>query len=171
MVTNLNRNIEYRFKFFFEKFDNLAKSSHCLEINVEERTNIIIGMHQEDERIEGAKEYRRYVDMGLVILKKIGNRFEFCSATQGNQSKRDIFWEGKLNEGCYLVVPLSTGISMSRPYDFKRINFSLIQNEDLHPYFKSTLKDLFRKINPSISARMKSDEIQSKLDTEAFGAI
>lgn len=38
-------------------------------LNVTERTPVILGIHQEDERSVGVKEHRRYLDLGILLIK------------------------------------------------------------------------------------------------------
>lgn len=43
-------------------------SRYLYKLNVTQKTNFIIGVHQEDERIVGVKELRPYIDIGIALL-------------------------------------------------------------------------------------------------------
>mmetsp|Transcript_30030 Transcript_30030/g.29725 ORF Transcript_30030/g.29725 Transcript_30030/m.29725 type:complete len:223 (+) Transcript_30030:96-764(+) len=169
MVTNLKKETDHRFKTIIERRYGAAKCKSYWEITVNQHGTIIIGVHQEDERCEGTKEYRRYIDIGLCILKRNGNRLEFIGSTQGNQSHRDIFWEGNLDEGNYIVILLSTGLSLRRPHDAKKRIFPLATSStDLHPIVRSTLKDIFRKFSLNIQNSYQPSEIEEIFNRQEF---
>ena len=45
-------------------------------IEISEPTQIVISLHQEDERIEGVLSVKPYLDVGILILKKSENSIE-----------------------------------------------------------------------------------------------
>jgi hypothetical protein len=85
----------------------VSKWFYALE--VPEKSHVIIGLHQEDERAEGTLPRRGYMDMGIALLKR--NQEDGSSFLQHRdfQSARDTELETVLEAGSYLVVPRTTG--------------------------------------------------------------
>lgn len=50
-----------------EKINHFC-SRYYYEVSLNQNCNLIIGVHQEDEREVGVKEMRPYLDIGLIIM-------------------------------------------------------------------------------------------------------
>lgn len=134
-------------------------AKEALVINVVYETNVIIGISQEDERTVGAKEYRKYLDLGIVLLRWNGSAYVFHASTDNNQQERDIYLELQLPPGTYLAVPISTGCSLNMPGDAEPEDFNLLtESGDMHPIFQSTIRDLFRRFDMDMSQDLDSNE-------------
>lgn len=165
-VDNYN---ECRFKGKFIK-SQLVKtkeesvvSKFYYTFKVLDETEITFGIHQEDERVIGA-HLRKYIDVGFVILK-LGSKLEDASLVDYCDFKktRDVSKTIILKPGLYAFVPLTTGASMQKtnkasseaiPPKFKF--------DDMvwpHPYFSSTINDVFRKIDLAANGVLSAQEL------------
>ncbi|CAG9334308.1 unnamed protein product [Blepharisma stoltei] len=159
IVSRIKKYIEYRLKTLMEKYENIGKSTHCWEIEISEPTKMFIGVHQEDENSIGARELRKYLDLGLAILRKTAFGYENYFKTQTTRCVREIYWEGSLETGSYLVIPTSTAASLTKPADFIPLKFPLItEMGDLHPIFKNIIRDLYRRLSYNVNAPLNFDE-------------
>lgn len=50
-----------------------SRYSYNLSLSI--KSNVVIGIHQEDERFKGVKKTRPYLDIGLVVIKKENNKY------------------------------------------------------------------------------------------------
>ena len=50
--------------------DNLARSKYYYEIKVPQKQRVLIGIHQEDERIQDLIKRKPYIAIGVAILQK-----------------------------------------------------------------------------------------------------
>lgn len=85
------------------------------ELNFDETTKIFIGLHQEDERIQGVIQRRPFIDVGLTILRV--NEDETLTLVEYNQFSRErqVEIEAELAPGKYIVVPRTSGALMIKP--------------------------------------------------------
>ena len=85
----------------------LSKWYYSLDIN--EPTRVYIGLHQEDERIENVLARRKYLDIGIAILRRTGdNNVELIDLKDLNidrQCEIDV----TLDPGSYIILPRTTG--------------------------------------------------------------
>ena len=150
---------EWRSRNLLIKSTEGGIAKEALVINVVHQTKVIIGVSQEDERTVGAKEYRKYLDLGIVLLKWNGTTYIYHASTENNQQERDIYLELELPPGTYLAIPLSTGCSLAIPGDSKPEDFNLLtETGDMHPIFQSTIRDLFRRFDMDMSQDLDSSE-------------
>ena len=145
-----------------EKFENVI-SKFVYNFEVEEEVTITIGIHQEDERIVGA-HLRRNMDVGFVILKKDEDEEEvhfidYCALNR----EREVFKAFTLEEGSYVLVPITTGgciqrtaNSSSTPIPYK---FDFEGTVYPHPYFASTMNDIFRKLDLAVNGILSAEEL------------
>ena len=148
--------------------EDFVLSKFYYTFHLEEETEIMIGMHQEDDRILGA-DLRRYVDMQVVILKRCTNGSLKCAYVSDSKSARDLDMTVTLGSGHYIVIPRTCGATLSRPNVDPKDAFDLQVESDgdmkLHPYVKSTVDDVFRKIDLQANRQLSPEELQ------AFGTI
>ena len=125
----------------------IVLSKWYYSIEIEERTQIIIGLHQEDERIEGVILKRPYLDIGLAVLKKDKDLLELIEL-RDLVNERDTEIDVILDPGSYIIIPRTTGCSLKRLTDEKTENIKLLkENEQIDKRFESTLRDIFRKFD------------------------
>lgn len=149
--------------------------------NLEEETVMNISLHQEDERIVGV-HLRKNMDAGFVVLKNEGDEDEpdfvfidYCPLAR----ERDITKEFSLEEGSYAVVPLTTGALLQRTLKASKtpVNYKYIHEhyeERPHPYFLSTINDIFRKTDLQVNGRLSARELNQLgkiIDSDYFKNI
>ena len=135
-----------------------ARPSHFLYVQVNTRTRAVFGCHQEDERTVGVEEYRRYLDMGLVLLRVTGTQQSIYAYAEA-KDEREVFLEVDIEPGNYLLCPLSTGGTLRRPSDARPQSFPFTTaNNDLHPFFLSLVKDIFRRFDQDCSQELEYQE-------------
>mmetsp|Transcript_3799 Transcript_3799/g.3592 ORF Transcript_3799/g.3592 Transcript_3799/m.3592 type:complete len:185 (+) Transcript_3799:490-1044(+) len=144
----------------------------------EENTEIVLGLHQEDERSVGVKEYRKYLDLGIVVMSYDGNIYMPCRCSEKMLTERDLQQEFTLPPGRYLITPISSGAALTRPPDSEKKVFPLITEEgSMHPLFQSTIKDIFRRadidMNQAVSYQefMTMYSIIGNLSEDEFNSI
>ena len=148
-------------KFIKSLDKNDEKISHFCsrwyyKINVQEKSKVIIGIHQEDERYIGVNKLRPYIDIGISILKQNGEvykLFDFCDT----EFKREIFLEMELEKGEYIIVPRSVGISLKYKFNEKNIYSYSLRN----PLVLSFVKDLFEKYDIICNGYLDFKELKS----------
>lgn len=109
----------------------------------------MIGLHQEDERIQNVVKRRPYMAIGLVILKKIEDEdaFEF-SYLKEFQAERQSELDIELEEGDYIILPRTSGCTLRRPLNAPSEFIKLIDsNGDLHPLVELTVRDIFNRLD------------------------
>jgi hypothetical protein len=80
------------------------------QLEVPEKTRVIIGVHQEDQKFLGADIIRPYVDLGIVLLQK-GNSYKLV-AHSSSAFERECYMELDLEAGVYYIVPRCLGICL-----------------------------------------------------------
>lgn len=132
---------------------------------VEEENEVIIGLHQDDERIVGG-HLRKHMDVGFVVLKLEGDdddqEAEFYD--YGNFSReRETFKTINFEEGRYALVPLTSGAIMQKTLNAKTDKippkFSFQDTVWPHPYFASTINDIFRKLDLAVNGQLSAEEL------------
>lgn len=165
-IENFN---EARFKGKFiktvrkETKEEFAVSKFFYTFEVEEENDVTIGIHQEDERIQGA-HLRRNMDVGFVILRvdEDEGTVEFHDYLKFSR-EREAFKRLTLEEGRYAVVPLTSGALMQRSLQAStdRIppKFTFDDTVWPHPYFASTISDIFRKLDLAVNGMLSAQEL------------
>jgi hypothetical protein len=102
----------FRPKSSFEKSNNSSRTvyNRLFRLQVAVKAEFIFTVHQQDVR---CLEARPYVDIGLVVLKKLpDNKYQFAGHAEfslGRQTQSEVI---VLEPGDYVIVPLSTGNRM-----------------------------------------------------------
>ncbi|OMJ74268.1 hypothetical protein SteCoe_26858 [Stentor coeruleus] len=122
-----------------EKYGGFPDNYFVLQVS--DVSNILIGMHQEDERSVGVKTHRPYLNLGFVVLN---DQLKLVKRIEMTQSLRVVQLELDLEPGTYYIVPISAGNSFNPQNHFEKTPF-FGNSGELHPLLKSTLKDIFRK--------------------------
>lgn len=131
--------------------------------NVAEENEVTIGLHQEDERIQGA-HLRRNMDVGFVILS-IDNKnnttklYDYCSFSR----EREVFKTVTLKRGSYAVVPLTSGALMQKTLNSPSApiepSFTFEDAQWPHPYYSSVINDIFRKLDLAANGVLSAGEL------------
>lgn len=161
---------EVRFKGKFIKARNLKESQDMVfskfvyTFDVQEETDITIGIHQEDERIVGA-HLRRNMDTGFVVLRVEDDDEETAEVVEFREFTRDreTFKRMTLEEGSYVLVPLTTGGMIQRSLkastEHVPAKFAFGDTAWPHPYFSSTINDIFRKLDLAVNGMLSVQEL------------
>lgn len=70
-----------------------------------ETTRIVIGIHQEDERVAGVIARRPYLDIGIAVLKRTGNEGVALVDLKDFVIERQCELEVILEPGSYIILP------------------------------------------------------------------
>lgn len=129
----------------------------------EDDTVIHIGIHQEDDRVLGA-DRRRLLDITFVLFRGDDETEELeVIETPELIIERELQFKTELDEGSYILVPLSTGALLQKPITANDdpIDFSVV-NEGIkmpHPFFLTTINDIFRKIDLKLNGKLSAEEL------------
>lgn len=85
------------------------------QLEVPEKSRVIIGVHQEDQRFLGADVIRPYVDLGIALLQK-GNSYKLLAHTS-TPFERECLVEIDLEPGVYYIVPRCLGICLDHYFN------------------------------------------------------
>lgn len=111
------------------------------QVDITEKSKVIIGLHQEDERTLGVKQTRPYIDIGLSIVTYNEGVYKLVSYIDTDYV-RECFMEIDLEPGTYYVVPRSVGVSLCS-HD---INENPSKNYHVDDFeMKSVMADIFEK--------------------------
>ena len=140
--------------------------------------DVVLGIHQDDERIYGVESRRPYIDVGIVVLDGQDGLYRITKAKEGEKD-RQAELEVQLRGGKkYVVWPRTTGCALARPLNAETAPVPLVENGELHPLFESTIKDLFRKANVLIGEDLTYPEFHElmagahvEIDEERFNQL
>ncbi|CAG9325980.1 unnamed protein product [Blepharisma stoltei] len=163
-LCNIELEIEKRERNIFKKIEGIGSQAlWCYMITVRENdTEIVLGIHQEDERSVGVKKYRKYLDLGIVVMSYDGNVYMPYRCSEKMLTDRDLQMELSLPQGKYLITPISSGTAFTRPSDSEKQVFPLITEEgSMHPLFQSTIKDIFRRTDIHMNQAVNYQEFMT----------
>lgn len=92
------------------------------ELNLTEKTRLVFGVHQEDERAPGVAETRPIIDIGIVILSYADGAYRLERHIDSEYS-RDVYLEVVLEPGNYLIVPKSVGVFLNPDQRVRQMGF------------------------------------------------
>lgn len=134
-------------------------------INIERQTNIVISLHQDEDRIRDSESRKQIMDISLSILKQDSNHNEITHVESLDFTiAPNVQVEITLPPGNYIILPRTTGCFFGRPYD--KLNDSSIlelYNYDenrLNPIFVATIKDIFKKFDMLLNRELKYSEFR-----------
>jgi calpain-15 len=93
----------------------VVMSKWYYSLDLYEKTNIVIGVHQEDERIKGVSEKRPFLDIGLSVFKRNENSNLDVVQMLHSRVDRQIEIECELPPGQYIILPRTSGLTLRRP--------------------------------------------------------
>ena len=144
----------------------IVASKWLYALEVPSKTHVVIGLHQEDERIEGTLPKRAYLDAGLAILKRSAPDGTSLFLYKNYSTSRDCELECIMEPGSYIVVPRTTGCAIKRPSDIDEpLNTKLLDNKKQPTeIFDSTIGDIFRKFDLVINNTIDFKEFKGLYD-------
>lgn len=107
---------------------------------------------------------RRFMDTSLILLRIDEDTDEMeVVDTAEFVHERELQFKTELDAGKYILVPLTTGALLQRPFKAKddKIQHKVeYQNITMpHPYFLTTLNDIFRKIDLALNGLLSAEEL------------
>jgi hypothetical protein len=90
-----------------------------------------------------------YMSVGLVIMKKIEDEDGLeLSFLKEFQAERQVELDIELEEGEYIILPRTSGVTLRRPQNAQSEFIKLLDaNGDLHPIVELTVKDIFNRLD------------------------
>lgn len=141
----------------------VSKWFYAIEVPV--RTHLVVGLHQEDERIEGTLPRRPYLDFGIALIKRSSEGSSLIGFKDYVMA-RDCEIETVLEPGSYIVVPRTTGCAIKRPQEVDPADeiTSLYEDGQISQIVESTIADIFRKFDLVISNTIDYKEFKGFFD-------
>jgi len=131
------------------------------ELTVTSRQKVLIGIHQEDERIQEVIKRKPYIAVGIAILKKLPNNALDLQFIKDFSNERQVELEIELDEGEYIILPRTTGCGINRPPSANDEGIRLLGADgNLHPMAELAVRDIFRRLDKAV--------ISNSLDFEEF---
>ena len=130
-------------------------------IDLPERVRLFIGVHQEDERQVGVATKRQYLDIGIVVLKRLNDGTITVIGKQDFEISRQAELEIVLEPGSYIVLPKTSGCLLKRPHDAPMERVKLLTPKgELTDLADSTLSDIFRKFDMLLNRELSYTEFK-----------
>lgn len=124
------------------------------QFEVVKTTHVVFGMHQEDQKIPSIGKTRPFVDIGLALMKVVGETYELVDYHDTDFVRQD-FLEAILEPGVYVVLPRSVGVCLS--FDNHQKDLSEFNRNDLA--FVSVVEDIFEKYDLLMNGYLTFDEL------------
>lgn len=145
-----------------DKDEDFVLSKFYYSFHLDEEAVVEIGLHQEDERTMGA-DRRRYIDMQILVLKRHPNGTLTIEYDSESLKDRDCEAHVNLSPGHYIVIPRTSGATMSipsigakAPVEYKVEHHG---SEMLHPELRTTIDDIFRRVDLQLNGSISAEEL------------
>lgn len=133
-------------------------------VQLDRPTNLIISLHQDEDRIKENDSRKQMMDISLTILKQDNNANEITHIESLDFTiAPNIQIELSLPPGNYIILPRTTGCFFGRPYDRRAVNVTPLYNHEekkLTPVFVSTIKDIFKKFDLLLNRKLGYNEFK-----------
>lgn len=133
-------------------------------VQLDRPTNLIISLHQDEDRMKENDSRKQMMDISLTILKQDNNANEITHIESLDFTiAPNIQIELSLPPGNYIILPRTTGCFFGRPYDKKQINQTPLYNHEekkLTGIFVSTIKDIFKKFDLLLNRKLGYNEFK-----------
>lgn len=124
-------------------------SKFYYSFKLDKKTKMDICLHQDDERVLGAKR-RPYVDLQILVIKRNDNGTLTLVHDSGTRCDRDIDTCVNLDPGHYVVVPRSCGGTLRGPTVAKKLGnmfYNFRGSQRLDPDYRAAIDEIFRKLD------------------------
>ena len=135
------------------KEEEYFSSKWIYKIKIREKANIIIGIHQKDERTIGVKETTPNTDIGFVILTINNNSYSLVAEVP-NRYERDVFETFRLNPGIYFIIPRSSGMILKNTIKAPPFNYQI---DDFR--INTITDDIFEKLDIDDNGILDHEEL------------
>jgi len=129
-------------------YDSSIKSRYFYELSVQSKQRLLIGVHQEDERIQEVINRKPYLSLGIAILKKTPKGDLELVFMKEFAAERQVELDVDLDPGEYVILPRTSGCNLRKPKNFSSANIKMVNDSgDLHPLVELIIKDIFRRLD------------------------
>ena len=141
--------VKGEFTSTLSEFDSQIRSRFFYEITVSQKQRVLIGIHQEDERIVDIIKRKAYMAVGVAILKRNPSNGQLDLIFMKDFSnERQVELDVELEVGEYLIIPRTSGCTLKRQQKTKSDFIRLLEtNGKLNPLAELTIKDIFRRLD------------------------
>lgn len=150
--------------------DNHIRSEYFYELDITKKQKLMLGIHQEDERVQNVMRRKPYMSMGMSVLKKVdeGEGYEL-SYVKEFSNERQAELEIELDVGHYIILPRASGCTLRRPLNAPSEYIKLLDsNGDLHPIVELTINNIFDRLD-SVEVGRSIDYAEFKEFYERLG--
>jgi len=139
----------------------IVLSKWYYSIDLQEKTKVIIGVHQEDVRIAGVAARRPFIDIGVIVLKRTSDNGVTYVDSRDLSFERQVELEIDLEPGSYIILPRTTGCTLRRPADARPENIKMLEKSGkLNELVESTVIDIFRKFDMLLNRELSYIEFK-----------
>jgi hypothetical protein len=138
-------------------------------VEVDHRTRLFVGLHQEDERKFRVLARKPYIDIGIAVLRRTGEGLQLIDLRDFQQTRQSEL-EITLEPGSYIILPRTTGCLMKPPSEKKSEAFNLIEKlrntnkYEMHPLLVVTIEDIFNKFDMLMNGVLGFSEFKSFME-------
>lgn len=133
-------------------------------VAIDKPTNLIISLHQDEDRMKENDSRKQMMDISLSILRQDSNANEISHIESLDFSiAPNIQIELALPPGNYLILPRTTGCFFGRPNDKQNVTPAPLYNAEekrLTPIFVNLIKDIFKKFDMLLNRELKLNEFR-----------
>lgn len=143
------------------KFEHVV-SKWYYELEIESAQKLFIGLHQEDERIQGVVQRRPFLDVGITVLKVNADQSLELIEKTTILKERQVELEIDLQPGNYIILPRTTGTYMTKPKsaEYQSQTPLLDSQGNVTKIFEGVIEDIFRKFDLHIGRELSYDEFK-----------
>lgn len=147
-----------------ESLQETVLSKWYYTVQIDRPTNLIIGLHQDEDRIKENDSRKQLMDISLSILKQDTNANEITHVDGIDFTlASNIQLEVSLPPGNYIILPRTTGCFFGRPYFKKNMDTVPLYNYEekkFTPIFLATIKDIFKKFDLLLNRKLSYNEFK-----------
>lgn len=147
-----------------ESLQETVLSKWYYSVQIDRPTNLIIGLHQDEDRVKENDSRKQLMDISISILKQDTNANEITHVDGIDFTlASNIQLEVSLPPGNYIILPRTTGCFFGRPYFKKNVETVPLYNYEekkFTPIFLATIKDIFMKFDLLLNRKLSYNEFR-----------
>lgn len=144
---------------------DIILSKWYYSISLEKQTNVIISLHQDEDRIKEGDSRKQIMDISLSVFKQGVNNNEITHVESLDFTiSPNAQVEINLPAGNYIILPRTTGCFFGRPFDkigdesvTELFNY---ESQSVNPILISTIKDIFKKFDMLLNRELRYSEFR-----------
>jgi calpain-15 len=133
-------------------------------VQLDRPTNLIISLHQDEDRMKENDSRKQMMDISITILRQDNNANEITHIESLDFTiAPNIQIELPLPPGNYIILPRTTGCFFGRPYEKRSSVLTPLFNHDekkITPIFVSTIRDIFKKFDLLLNRKLGYNEFR-----------